>query len=64
MNIYFESGGNFITAAEGSAVKIRCNFSMTDCRDDEPLDDFVTRHGGAEQTAEYLSEQYAKATRI
>lgn len=64
MNIYFEAGGNFITAAEGGDVKIRCNFGMTDCRDDEPLPDFVKRHGGAEKTAEYLTEQYAQATRI
>ena len=57
--IEFEAGGNFIAAREASGnVLIRCHFEDTDCRDSEPLDDFVARHGGAEATAEYLQQCY------
>lgn len=57
--IEFEGGGNFITARAASGdVLIRCNFEYTDCRETEPLDDFVARHGGAEATAEYLKQCY------
>lgn len=51
MQIEFE-GSNFITArnVRGDVV-IRCNSQHTDIRDDEPLDAFVARHGGATQCA-------------
>lgn len=58
MNVYFE-GGAFITASDGNGhVVIRCQSNLTDIRDDEPLPDFVARHGGNESTASYLSDCY------
>ena len=59
MKIYFEHSGQFITAADDEGVYVRCNFRLTDCREDEALDSFVTRHGGEESAAEYLSACYA-----
>lgn len=59
MKIEFESGANFITARqENGTVEIRCQFRLTDCRDNEALDGFVQRHGGPEATAEYLKQCY------
>lgn len=58
MKIEFEGGANFITAREGGAVVIRCNFHLTDCGENEALDAFVARHDGVEATAEYLKQCY------
>jgi hypothetical protein len=59
MKIEFESGANFITARyDNGTVEIRCQFRLTDCRDNEALDGFVQRHGGPEATAEYLKQCY------
>lgn len=59
MKIDFENTATFITAFDDQGdVVIRCNFKYTDCREDESLDAFVNRHGGAERTAEYLKEAY------
>lgn len=62
MHMYFESGGNFITAADDQGVQIRCAFGCTDCRDDEDLREFVKRHGGPEETARYLKQRHADAS--
>lgn len=60
MSIYFEHCGQYITAAgHDGMVLVRCNFSLTDCRDDEPLDGFIARHGGELGTVEYLKTAYA-----
>lgn len=71
MRIYFENGGQFITAAQngqfaqaGGRVTIRCNFEYTDCGESENLDDFVARHGGELATEEYLKDQYRAATKL
>lgn len=56
--IEFEAGCNFITARKDGEVQIRCNFGLTDCRDDETLDAFVARHGGADAATEYLKQCY------
>lgn len=59
MTVFFENTATFITAADAAGnVVIRCNFRLTDCRDDEPLDNFVARHGGEAATAEYLKQCY------
>ena len=58
MNVYFEASGNLITAANDGKVDIRCESDKTDIRDTENLDDFISRHGGLEATAEYLKECY------
>lgn len=65
MEIYFEAGGNYITAADerGKKVAIRCNFEFTDCGNQENLDNFVERHGGPEATVAYLKDCYREATR-
>lgn len=59
VTIGFEAGGNYITATAAGRVLIRCNAAATDIRDDEPLPDFVARHGGAFKTAEYLKQAYS-----
>lgn len=59
MRIYFESGATYITASDNNGnVKIRCNFDYTDCGQEENLTDFISRHGGAENTAQYLIDCY------
>lgn len=57
-SIEFESGGAFITARKAGEVQIRCNFELTDCREDESLDLFVARHGGVDEATEYLKQCY------
>lgn len=65
MNIYFEAGGNYITASTiYGKVVIRCNFEYTDCREDESLDEFIKRHGGETKTTNYLKKCYSDATKI
>ncbi len=58
MKIDFEAGANFITARKGGVVEIRCDFRLTDCGENESLEAFIVRHGGAEMTAEYLKQCY------
>lgn len=59
MKIEFENTGAFITARrDDGAVEIRCQFGLTDCRDNESLDCFVARHGGPDNAAEYLKQCY------
>lgn len=56
VRIAFESGARFITAfCPDGEVMTRCRFHYTDCDENEPLDDFVRRHGGPELTAKYLA---------
>lgn len=55
MKIDFEGGTNFITARNThDDVVVRCNTQYTDLRDDESLDSFVSRHGGATKCAYIL----------
>ena len=58
VTIEFESGANFITARDSGTVLIRCNFKLTDCGENEALDAFVARHGGADASVEYLQQCY------
>ena len=60
MKIYFERGRRFITAAVENEhqVIIRCPSDYTDIGDDEDLNVFIVRHGGAEATKLYLIAQY------
>lgn len=62
--IYFESSGQYITAAESPMrnVHIRCDSCLTDLRDTEALDAFVARHGGPHVATEYLKECYRRGT--
>lgn len=62
MKIEFEHGGVFITARDDKgAVVVRCQFKLTDCRPNEPLDVFTNRHGGPEATSQYLQSCLRKA---
>lgn len=61
MEIYFEAGGQFITAKDKGRVQVRCGSWMTDIADDESLVHFVLRHGGERQTANYLAQCYREA---
>jgi hypothetical protein len=56
--IEFEAGANFITAKKDDNVQIRCNFNLTDCSDEESLEHFISRHGGTNETTEYLKQCY------
>lgn len=54
--IELEDGCSSITAREGGEVLIRRALALTDYCEDEPLDGFVARHGGALLTVEYLRQ--------
>jgi len=51
--VYFQGWTNLI-AMFPDGDGLRCHCDLTDIRDDEPLDEFIARHGGLPGTAEYL----------
>ncbi len=52
----FEACGEYIAVLFCGRVVIRCPSRYTDIRGDEPLNEFVSRHGGGRCLADYLSE--------
>jgi hypothetical protein len=52
----FEACGGYVAVLFWGRVVIRCPSRYTDIRGDEPLEEFVSRHGGDKLLADYLSE--------
>ena len=58
--ISLEGGAKFVTAsANNGALIVRCNSNLTDLKDEESIDSFISRHNGPDEAAIYLQKCYA-----